>query len=115
MVLELSCQMSTSALVLVEVLEVKLDLVQVLEVKLDILVFRTCINLPFPNLSSRRDQTFSIIQTGHFGLQNMHQPSFSQPQQQERPNLQHNTNWTFWSSEHASTFLFPTSAAGETK
>ena len=31
-------------------------------------------------------------QTGHFGLQNMHQPSFSQPQQQERPNLQHNTS-----------------------
>jgi len=36
--------------------------------------------------------------TGHFGLQNMHQPNFSQQQQQqqqqqERATLQHNTNW----------------------
>jgi len=35
--------------------------------------------------------------TGHFGLQNMHQSNFSQQQQQqqqqERATLQHNTNW----------------------
>ena len=48
--------------VLVEDWEVNLDLVEVLEVKQDTLDSRTCINLPFPNLNSRRDQTFSITQ-----------------------------------------------------